>query len=125
MSKFIVRIALTHDHFEGRRQPDYFQAIFIPLDFEDKPEWEWAEPTWRPLAESEAGEIDGRNGPVPILDLLTDGLNKWLDELDFGLAIGHGFGNAERIEWSLEGPDDCAICPALIQQELVSQGKLA
>jgi hypothetical protein len=123
--KFIIEIALTHDHFEGQRTPDYFQAMLVPLGADGDPDWSYGEPICGPLAENQAGEIDGRDGPVPILDLLTDGFNKWLEELDFGLATGHSLADVDRIEWGLEGPDDCAVCPALAQQELVSQGRLS
>lgn len=107
--QYLIEIVMTHEHYEGRRLPDCFQAMFVPLSgtpVDGEPEWDSARPLTPPVLFS---LIEQDTGLGQFLELIAEALTE----------------EPERIEWSLEGPDNCVICDALAKQELVSQGRLA
>ncbi len=114
--RYIIEVALTHDHYEDRRLPDYIQAFAVPLavdahamiaDAVGEPLWDEAVPLTPPVLYGIVAEDVGFDG---FLERVIEG-----DEDS----------EPERVEFSIEGPDDCGICAALTEQELVSQGRMA
>lgn len=114
--RFIIEVALTHDHFEGRRTPDYFQALAVPLavdahamiaDAVGEPLWDESVPLTPPVLFETIEQDTGFGGFLEqVIEVDADS-------------------EPERVEFSIEGPDDCGICAGLSEMELVSQGRLA
>lgn len=123
--QYLIEIVLTHDHHEGQRLPDCFQAMLVPLSgtpVDGGPEWESARPLTPPVMCIMATDDDAFRPEGT--DLFGRFLQMVGNEAAAGVLGRNELGEPERIEFSLEGPDDCVICSALTQQELVSQGKL-
>lgn len=119
---YMIQIVLSHDHHEGQRLPDCFQAMIVPLKCEHaegEPDWDSARPLTPPVMCCLAGE--GPRGT----DLFGRFLQMVGNEAGAFGVLNVLDGEPERVEFSLEGPDDCAICQAAAQQELVSQGWLS
>mgnify|MGYP001595369491 CR=1 FL=1 len=116
--RYIIEVALTHDHYEGQRTPDYIQAMAVPLavdahamiaDAVGEPLWDEAVPFSFPM----------------LFDIIEQdiGFDGFCERVGEDLA---GFDNQpERFEFSVEGPDDCGICAALVETDLRSRGMLA
>lgn len=114
--RYIVEIALTHDHFEGQRMPDCFQALAVPLavdahamiaDAVGEPLWDEAVPVTPPV-------------PFDIIEQDT-GFGRFCE---LAAECWPEDNQPERFDFSLEGEDDCAICKALVETDLRSQGKV-
>ena len=108
---FLIEISLTHDHWRGVRLPGYFQALAVPLDGDGEPTWEWAEPATPPVLYGIVEDV----GFDAFLERTAEALGD--------LAEPPTADNS-RIEFSVEGPEDCCICSALAETDLRSQGRL-
>lgn len=120
--QYLIEITLTHEHYEGQRLPDCFQAMLVPLSgtpMDGGPEWDSARPLTPPVMCVMATEY-------PVKEHGTDLFGRFLQMTGNEAGVlGLLGGGPERIEFNLEGPEDCAVCDALAKQELVSQGRLS
>lgn len=103
---FIIEISLTHDH-SGLGTPAHFTAYLVPLVGENKREdTDNARSLTLPLA-------------FDTLDHTDQGFNEFL-----AMAADGFEGEPFRVDFSLEGEDDCMVCVGQREVELISQGRM-